>query len=128
MRIEHDAQAGVPTKVLLDACGHVQVFGGARVPPPQVAYERRAKHAEGTGDVVDEIELGQARFSGRYGDQVFQRLQARHQGSFGIAHAQIARDTDDSRVIEVARGVAHHVVVERGVSIQGHDDFAGGNG
>ena len=96
--------------------------------PPQVADELSAKHAKRARNVVDKVEFGQARFPCRDGKQIFQRLQARHQGSFGIAHAQIARDTDDSRVIEVARGVAHHVVVERGVAVQGHHDFAGGNG
>ena len=42
-----------------------------------------------------------------------------------VAHPQAARHRRHVRVLEMAHHVDHHVVVERGIAIQRHDDLTG---
>ena len=75
---------------------------------------------------MDHAELAQTDAADVDGQQVFQGLQAGEQVDPGVAHAQVAGHADHRRVLEVARHVADHVVVERGVAVQGQHHLARG--
>src|SRR2546430_8900325 len=111
--------------MLLDAERQVEIFGRAAVPAADAPQEVAAEDAERAGDVVHEIEGIEARAAQVYRERVLEGLQARHEAAAGVAGAQVPRHRDDVLIGEVPYGVPHHVVVEGGVAVEGHDDLAG---
>ena len=112
-------------KVFLDAQGHIEVLRGAAVPAPDAPHEIGAEHPEGPRDVVDGVELVEPDAARMDSQHVLQGLKTGRQGMAGVAHPQIARDGHDAGFDEVSNGTCHHVVIEGGIAIDGHDDVAG---
>src|SRR2546429_9998630 len=110
--------------MLLDAERETEIRGRAAVPAAYAPQEVAAEDAERAGDVVDEIEGSQPRAAQVYRERVLEGLEARHEAAAGVAGAQVPRDRDDVLIGEVPYGVPHHVVVEGGVAVEGHDDLA----
>src|SRR5205807_10098730 len=90
-----------------------------------ISQEVATEDAERAGDVVDEIEGIEPGATQMYGERVLEGLEARHEAAAGVAHAQVPRDRDHIGIGEVPHGVPHHVVVEGGVAVEGHDNLAG---
>src|SRR2546430_10991157 len=111
--------------MLLDAERQVEIFGRAAVPAADAPQEVAAEDAERAGDVVYETEGIEARATQVYRERVLEGLEARHEAAAGVAGAQVSRHRDDVLIGEVPYGVPHHVVVEGGVAVEGHDDLAG---
>ena len=125
-RLEHQAQVRVTAEVVLHAQGDVAILGRAAVVAAHLLQEGAAEPAQRPGDDVDHAELALPDPADVDGQQVFQGLQPGEQIDARVAHAQVAGHADHRRVVEVARHVADHVVVERGVAVHGQHHLARG--